>query len=518
MNPSVQLGVEAVRRNNLADALTCFEKAHAENPADPEACAWLGQTLCSLGQRQAGTPHLAAAARQLIDNARQVAHLHASTRQACETLTQLQHWQAFEHALPLARELAALAPRDAGAQRQLALVCGQLNLTAEALRAVAAARLAAPADKPLQLLHASLLADARQYDDACDLLESLLQQGIGPQGVDLRVAYRAFKELARCLDALGEHDVVFAQLDAAAALALQLPEFQQQDRERLPRGVQQARAGYTRQSMARFAGQPFPDQPRAPVFLMGFFRSGTTLTQEVLSAHPGVFLADEAGLLQVVEEALHRRLPGADSVPDKLARLSHADVAQLRAAYWGAARGRFGAAADQGLFVDKFTLNTVDLGLINTVFPDARVLFVMRDPRDVVLSCVMQLMVPTAATRHLLTLQDTAALYALVLDWWVHIKDQLSLPWLEFRYEDAVADFEPTFRRVFSFLGLPWHEGVVNFHQRAQGRFVASPSRNQVAQPLYSSSVARWRRYEEALAPVQDVLAPYVSHFGYPPG
>lgn len=517
MNPLVQRGVQALQQQHTSDALALFERAHAENPQDPQAEAWLGQTLCHQGQRMAGVEHLAAATRRLIENARAVAHLGVDPRQACEALTQLQQWQAFEHALPLARELAALAPRSAAAQRQLALVCGQINLTAEALRAAGAARLVQPDDPGLQVLHASLLGDARQYDAACDELEALLQRGIGSSGVDLRVAFRAFKELARCLDALGEHDLVFAQLEAATSLALQLPEYQQLDRERVPRGVQQAQAGYTRASMARFADTPFPAHPRAPVFLMGFFRSGTTLTQEVLGAHPGIFMADEAGLLQVLEQELHRMHPGTATVPEKLAMLDHVGADRLRAVYWDAARGRFGVAADRGVFVDKFTLNTVDLGLINTVFPDAKVLFVMRDPRDVVLSCVMQLMVPTAATRHLLTLQDTAALYALVLGWWLHIKGELSLQWLEFRYEDAVADFEPTFRRVFDFLGLPWHEGVVNFHQRAQGKFVASPSRNQVAQPLYRSSVARWRRYESALEPVQGVLAPFVTHYGYEP-
>jgi hypothetical protein len=145
------------------------------------------------------------------------------------------------------------------------------------------------------------------------------------------------------------------------------------------------------------------------------------------------------------------------------------------------------------------------------------VLFVLRDPRDVVLSCVMQLMVPSAATRHLLTLHDAASLYALVLRWWIHIKDRLSLPWQELRYEAAVADFEPTFRRAFEFVGLPWHQEVVNFHPRAQGRFAASPSRSPLAQPLHRTSLARWRRYEAALAPVQGLLAPFVEHFGYEP-
>ncbi len=515
MNPFIQLGQQAVEQKNLPQALAWFEKAHAQDPSNPLARAWLGQVQCKLGQQQSGVAHLVAAARRLIDNARGVQNLAVDTRQACEVLVQLQNHGALEQALPLVRELAALAPRSAQAQQLLAATCGQLNLTPEALAAAQTAERLAPQDAMLQVLHASLQADNKQHDAACDRLEALLQKGIGPQGVDLRSAHRAFKELARCLDALGEHELVFAQLQAAAALAVQLPEYQQLDMNLVPRRLQQAHPGYSRDSMARFAGQPFPEQPRAPVFVMGFFRSGTTLTQEVLAAHPGVFLADELPLLRAVEDELHRMDSSAEPVPTKLARISHAGATRLRAAYWAAVRGRFGSATDGAVLVDKFTLNTVELGLINTVFPDAHVLFVMRDPRDVVLSCVMQLMVPSAATRHLLNLQDAARLYAQVLDFWVHIRGLLSLRWLEFRYEDAVSSFEPTFRQVFDFIGLPWHAEVLNFHQRAAGRFVASPSRNQVAQPLYRSSVERWRHYEKDLAPVQGLLAPFVRRFGY---
>ena len=520
MSPIVQLGVKAVQQNDLAAALAWFRQAHAQSQDDPVARAWLGQTLFSTGQQRQGIEHLVAAAGRFIHNA-QAAQAAApglkNYSHAHEVIHQLQAAGAYEQALPLAREVTRLDPASARGQQLLAVTCGQLNLTPEALRAVQAAERLAPKDLMLQVLHASLEADHKQYDAACDRLEALLQKGIGPRAVGVREAFRAFKELARCLDALGEHGVVFAQLEAAASLAPTLPEYQRLDKQLVPNNLAQARAGFSRDSMARFAGQAFPEQPRAPVFLMGFFRSGTTLTQEVLAAHPKVFVADEANLLRAAELELQRLDPGPDPLPAKLARLSHAGATRLRAAYWAAVQGRYGADADAAVFVDKFTLNTVDLGLINTIFPDAQALFVMRDPRDVCLSCVMQLMSPSAATLHLLTLADTAALYAQVLDWWVHIQGQLSLAWLEFRYEDAVSDFEGTFKRVFAFLGLDWHAEVQNFHLRAAGRYVASPSRNQVAQPLYSSSVQRWRLYERELAPVQAVLAPFVARFGYDP-
>ena len=98
------------------------------------------------------------------------------------------------------------------------------------------------------------------------------------------------------------------------------------------------------------------------------------------------------------------------------------------------------------------------------------------------------------------------------------MREQLSLRHLAFRYEDAVADFEATYRRVFEFIGLDWRDEAHHFHERAPGHYVASPSRSQVAQPLYRTSVARWRRYTKEMAPVQAALAPFVAHFGYPAG
>jgi hypothetical protein len=88
---------------------------------------------------------------------------------------------------------------------------------------------------------------------------------------------------------------------------------------------------------------------------------------------------------------------------------------------------------------------------------------------------------------------------------------------MEFRYEDAVSRFEETFRRIFAFLSLPWDPAVADFHQRAAGKYINSPSFSQVARPLYSSSVARWRHYESEFAEVSEFLQPVISAYGYDP-
>jgi len=218
-----------------------------------------------------------------------------------------------------------------------------------------------------------------------------------------------------------------------------------------------------------------------------------------------------------MQRELHKMDGSTDSVPDKLRKLELHDVLRLRESYWNHVKGRFGDSLGQRRLVDKFTMHTIDLGLINCIFPDAKVVFVMRDPRDVCVSCFMQLMVPTPATAHLLSWQGTADFYALVMAWWMHIRQQMTLDFIEFRYEDAVGQFELTYRGVFDFLGLPWDPAVAKFHEHAQKKVIASPSRNQVVQPLYATSVARWRRYESEFAAVAAKLDPFIRAFGYEP-
>jgi hypothetical protein len=184
--------------------------------------------------------------------------------------------------------------------------------------------------------------------------------------------------------------------------------------------------------------------------------------------------------------------------------------------YWTRARGRYGPDADRPVFVDKFTLSTVDVGFINFVFPDAKIIFMVRDPRDVCLSCFMQLMVPTPATIHLHNWATTIDFYVLIMRWWEHIRALLTVPWIEVRYEDAVTEFETTYSQVLSFLGLTWDAALNQFHARAAGKFISSPSRNQVAQPIYASSLERWRKYESQMAPAAQALVPFVRTYDYP--
>jgi hypothetical protein len=114
-----------------------------------------------------------------------------------------------------------------------------------------------------------------------------------------------------------------------------------------------------------------------------------------------------------------------------------------------------------------------------------------------------------------LDLGDAARLYDAVMGLWRHYRQTLSLAWHQYRYEDLVDDPEAVTRGVFAFLGLPWDPAVLDWRSRQTGRFIATPSRHAVTEPLNRRAIGRWQRYAEAMAPILPVLAPYVAEYGY---
>jgi hypothetical protein len=144
-----------------------------------------------------------------------------------------------------------------------------------------------------------------------------------------------------------------------------------------------------------------------------------------------------------------------------------------------------------------------------------RILYALRDPRDVVVSCFMQRLPLNAVSVNYLTLEGTAKIYARTMRSWLKIRDMLRNPWIEVRYEDTVADINGQARKVLDFLGLPWDDAVLEYHRRAQRKHIHSPTYEAVTKPLYTSSINRWRNYAAQLEPCRETLQPYVQAFGY---
>jgi tetratricopeptide (TPR) repeat protein len=264
-------------------------------------------------------------------------------------------------------------------------------------------------------------------------------------------------------------------------------------------------------SVERSAGAP--TDIAGHVFLVGFPRSGTTLLERVLDAHPDIVSWDERENLAEAVRALY-------ASPQALAGLATASewvLDPLRQDYWRRVMGS-GANVRGKVALDKLPLNTMKLPLIARLFPEAKIIFARRDPRDVVLSCFRQRFAMNASMYELLTLDGAAQFYDGVMRLGELCRDKLELDAYTLRYEDLVADFDAQTEAVCRFLGVDWDERMRDFADTLAERGSATPSSTQVARGLYREGVGQWRRFAAELEPAMPILAPWVRLFGYDNG
>jgi tetratricopeptide (TPR) repeat protein len=283
----------------------------------------------------------------------------------------------------------------------------------------------------------------------------------------------------------------------------------------------------TGRKLARRLGQEFKaiakdawltSSPLAPpkgaadglVFLVGFARAGTTLLGQILAAHSRVATIVERPLLgMALREFI--QTPGGLA---RLATLSQTDIERHRQQFWRNVQ-ILGVPVQGKVLVDQTPLNTLHLPVIAKLFPEAKVVFALRDPRDVVLSCFRRLFVINDYVYEFLTLDGTAHFYAETMDLASAFRNRLPVSVIDLRNEDLVADFEGRTRVLCDFLGLPFEDAMRNFAQPAAARQIATPSATQVLKGISAEGVGHWRDYRASLEPVFPILAPWVERFGY---
>lgn len=263
------------------------------------------------------------------------------------------------------------------------------------------------------------------------------------------------------------------------------------------------------------AGESLPRRLRLAL-LCGHPRSGTTLLEQVLDSHPGIVSAEETNVF-FREAYLPLRQGLGETAPtlEGLEAAAPERLTGLRENYARCMEMFQGKAMGERLLIDKNPSLTALVPAFARVFPEARFLIALRDPRDVCLSCFMQPLPLNQISAMFLSLETTIREYASLMGLWVALTPRLPNPWLEVRYEDMVADLEGTSRRVLDFLGVPWDECVLRFDQHARQKLVRSPTYSDVTKPVFKGAVGRWRNYQKYLEPHLENLTPFVRAFGY---
>jgi len=488
------LGHVHLLRQRFDEARHAFELSLALDATDGDSWFALGFALA-----QSGQTHQAESAyrRALAINP---ASLDALNNLAGVLQTQ---GRAKEAAI-LYREALKLAPDLIEIRANLAQVLEMTNTLDESNAEARRVLSEQPGHSGMQLLIAQLAFRAGNYDTALRAATTLAENG-----APATLTAEAWHLIGQARDRLEQYDQAFTAFTNGNDLMARTATLV--DATRYHRYV----ATHHARGAPQTAVPPLRDTGRRIAFFVGFPRSGTTLMEDILGAHPAVVTTGEHSPLEAARAALHAHAPALHFPAD----LNSAPAEVLEAAvdaYWDAAKAEFGVTADGPLFLDKLPLNIVETGLIARLFPTAPILVALRDPRDVCLSCFTQHFSLNDAMANFLTLDDTASLYAAVMALWCDARQGLANPWLEYRYEDLVADPDTVLRSVFAFLGLTWDADLLERRLAPAERYVATPSRDAVARPISTGAVGRWRHYRSRLASAEMALMPYIKAFGYP--
>lgn len=258
-----------------------------------------------------------------------------------------------------------------------------------------------------------------------------------------------------------------------------------------------------------------PDAKQSPVFIVGFPRSGTTLLEQMLDAHPAFQSMDENPFFNRLAEDIDNH--GID-VPRGLARLGQRDCDELRRRYLDMVCATIQRRWDTQL-VDKNPLNMLWLPLIHRLFPHAKYILAIRHPCDVVLSCYMQNFKAPLLASACTELERVARAYVASMDNWLHHVGILRPDVLVLRNEDLVADTPGEVARLAAFLGLDDAAALLSFddHARRKG-FIGTPSYTQVVQPVNAKGVNRWQAYRGYFDSVLPILQPMLRQWNYDAG
>ena len=252
-------------------------------------------------------------------------------------------------------------------------------------------------------------------------------------------------------------------------------------------------------------------QSPVQVFLIGFPRSGTTLTDTILSSHSHIQVVEEKPALQKAHEFLITRLRNKKNVQ----KIDQELIEKARNVYWFELDNYLEKYDKNSVIVDKLPLNLLDIETANILFPKAKFILILRHPLDAIMSNWKQNFVLNDAMSNMLRLNTTVELYTLAMELLEHSRETFNLDLLEVRYEDIVTSFDAQVSRILQFLGLPWEEKIKNYYETAKSKTISTPSYSQVVKPLYTSSCYHWKNYEHKLAEYIPTVQKWIDRYGY---
>ena len=492
------LALLLIQRNNLADAEVYARNSVRLAPESARSHNLMGIVLTESNRPQAGEYH--------YRRALELAGARPSTLVAGLAWNLKNQGKMAE-----ARDLYREAVKDEPDNPHILSAFSKLE---EADRNIAAAsdllaRCEAidPQNPTLVLQRAVLHGRNRAFDKAFATLEAIAVDGARPLGP------HEILEKGRLLDQMGRYDEAFEAFVEGKRLAASTSghSYLADHAEGLVRRLR----GFFRRSRLSILPKATVAPGAQPIFIVGFPRSGTTLVEQMLSAHAQISAGDELPFVNELAAVMPRLLASPLTYPEALAELWMGDhregLDDLRDQYLR--RARLYGVMEEGVswFTDKMPLNETHLGLVSLVFPASPIVHVLRHPLDVVLSVFSNQLTHGFYCSY--ALETAARHYALIFDLVKHYKAELTMNYLAIRYEDIVVDSRASLQKMLDFLGLPFEEKCLHFEEN--NRYARTASYAQVTEKLYDRSRFRYLRYRKQLEPVISILEPAIRELGY---
>ncbi|MBI5039692.1 MAG: sulfotransferase [Gammaproteobacteria bacterium] len=475
------LALALVMQQRLQEAVPVLARMLQLRPDFAEGHMQMGCLLRDLGQHDAATNHFERALQ-----------LSPGLTDAAVFLGNLRVFQGrMDDALRCYEQALSYRPGDPDAIAGKALILerqGDKDAAWALLQTVVAQGRATP---NIAIAYALLAPTFAATDQAKALLQGLLARG----GLAPSQQQELYFALGRLCDKIGDFDTAFVHY--AAGNRLTQTSF---DVPALRAKTERIKQVFSRPDVLTVDVTSMIAP--IPIFIVGMPRSGTSLVEQILASHPEVAAGGELEVLPEIERAAGEMLGRSEPYPECLVGVSAADMARLAERYRTAITGIAQESGGARYVTDKLPPNYERLGLIQRLFPEARIVHAQRDPRDTCLSCFFQNFGNTHT--YSTDLRVLGEVYGIYRDLMTHWRATQSLPIMDIAYESIVAEPEASVRRLLEFCGLSWHDDCLNFH--ASKRYVNTASYDQVRQPLYDSSVGRWRHYERHLAELLEAL------------
>ncbi len=490
------LGTVYLAQNMPEEAVECLEEAVRRNPGSAGTLIDLGVALHGLGRLDEAVSAYRKAVAEEGNNP--FAYLNLGL-----VLYERRNLKAAESAFTQA---LALKPDLVDAAAELAAILDELGRLDELERVIEQGLKIDPGHVRLNLEAARLDRRRGRTDDALERLQQFDLQSLNP-----RIAQHLRYELGRLHDRAGDPGMALLHSKEANRLAADGWRANQLDAARLGRRLQALRVFYNDTDFSKLPSAPADDEA-PPVFLVGFPAAGTEFLAEVLSAHPGLQVLDEAPTLSAIEQEL-ASLP--EGYPAALVGLAGDELAAQRAHYRQLASQLLKRNPD-AVLVDHHPMRAIHVGLILRLFPTARFVYVQRHPADLCIANFMQNYALNDTNAQFLDLGTTATTLVDVWETWRSGAKALQPAIHVVRFEALAADAEAAIAAVLDFIDLEKDGSTDAFLTEVRaGERVTRSSYRQLADPLDPHMSGRWRDYRRELSQYMDKLMPLAQAQGY---